>query len=129
MRNPEQLVALIAAAGFVIIATFQAALALGAPFGEAAWGGRHVRLPGGLRAASAVAVGVWLLAAVVILARAGLEIVALPADVTTWGAWILVALLGVGAVVNFASSSRWERFGWGPLALFLAALSLWIARQ
>lgn len=129
MRNPEQLVALIAAAGFVIIATFQAALALGAPFGEAAWGGRHVRLPASLRAASAVAVGVWLLAAVVILARAGLEIVALPADVTTWGAWILVALLGVGAVVNFASSSRWERFGWGPLALFLAALSLWIARQ
>ena len=126
MNNPEQVVAVIAAIGFAIIAIFQAALALGAPLGRAAWGGQYVRLPGRLRVASGVAVAVWLLAAGIVLARGGLEIAALPAIVTSYGTWVLVVLLAVGALVNFASSSPWERFGWGPLALVLAGLCLWI---
>jgi hypothetical protein len=39
----------------------------------------------------------------------------------------MVVLSALGAIVNFASSSRWERFGWGPLALVLALLSLLVA--
>jgi hypothetical protein len=30
---------------------------------------------------------------------------------------VLVGLLGVGGLLNFASSSSWERFGWGPFTL------------
>jgi hypothetical protein len=31
--------------------------------------------------------------------------------------------------MNFASSSPWERFLWGPLALLLAALCFVVARS
>ena len=119
--------AIVAAIGFLVIAVFQAALALGAPLGRAAWGGASPTLPTRLRRASAASVVIWLVAAIVILGRVGIGIVPLPAWVTSVGAWVLVALSALGALVNFASSSRWERFGWGPLALVLALLSLMVA--
>jgi hypothetical protein len=119
--------AIAAAFGFLVIAVFQAALALGAPLGRAAWGGAVAKLPSRLRRASAASAVIWLVAAVVILGRVGIEIVPLPAAITSVGAWVLVVLSALGAIVNFASSSRWERFGWGPLALVLALLSLVVA--
>ena len=64
-------VAVAAAVGFLVIAIFQAALALGAPLGRAAWGGTRTHLPTGLRIASAAAVVFWLLAALIVLGRAG----------------------------------------------------------
>src|ERR1017187_7244111 len=63
LMGTQMTVAVAAAAGFLAIAAFQAALALGAPVGRAAWGGIHARLPVKLRIASAFAVGVWMLAA------------------------------------------------------------------
>ena len=119
--------AIAAALGFLVIATFQAALALGAPLGRAAWGGASATLPSRLRRASAASAVIWLVAVVVILERVGIEIVPLPISVILVGAWVLVVLSALGAIVNFASSSRWERFGWGPLALVLALLSLVVA--
>ena len=119
--------AVAAAIGFLVIAVFQTALALGAPLGRAAWGGAVETLPSRLRRASAASAVIWLVAAVVILGRAGIEIVPLPAVITSVGAWVLAVLSALGAIVNFASSSRWERFGWGPLALVLALLSLIVA--
>lgn len=119
--------AIAAAIGFLVIAVFQAALALGAPLGRAAWGGAVAKLPSRLRRASAAAAVIWLIAPIVILGRAGIDIVPLPDVVTSVGAWVLVVLSALGALVNFASSSRWERFGWGPLALGLAILSFVVA--
>jgi len=37
---------------------------------------------------------------------------------------ILVGVLPLGALMNFASPSSWERLLWGPVALVLAALAL-----
>jgi hypothetical protein len=121
--------AYLAAAGFVGIGLFQVALALGAPLGRAAWGGAHRVIPKPLRRASAVAAVVWLLAAVVILARAGVLELPLPEIVVVVGAWALVVLSGLGALVNFASSSPWERFGWAPYAATMAVLSLVVAQS
>jgi hypothetical protein len=122
--------ALAAAVGFVVIAVFQIALAAGAPLGRASWGGAHAgQLPTGLRVASAVAVGVWVFAALIVLGRAGFAVSPLPASLTTWGTWILVGVLAVGALMNFASPSAWERFGWGPFTLILAVLCLLVARS
>jgi hypothetical protein len=126
---PAQAAAGIAAVGFLAIAAFQAALAFGAPLGRAAWGGAHVRLPARLRIASAFATAFWVLAALVVLERAGFETSPLPSAVGRWGTWALVVLLPLGAVMNFASSSRWERFLWGPVALLLAGLCLVVARS
>ncbi len=119
--------AYLAAAGFVGIALFQVALALGAPLGRAAWGGAHRVVPAQLRRASAVAAAVWLVAAVLILARAGVLELPLPEIVVTVGAWALVVLSGLGALVNLASSSPWERFGWAPYAATMGVLSLVVA--
>jgi hypothetical protein len=110
-----------------VIAAFQAALALGAPLGQAAWGGQQPRLPTRYRIGSAVAFAIWILAALIILERADFEVSPLPQVVERWGTWILVGLLSVGALMNVASSSRWERYLWGPLALLLASLTLVVA--
>ncbi len=121
------LAALLAAAGFLFIGAFQVALALGAPLGRAAWGGANRVIPPRLRRASAVAAVVWLLAAGLILARAGVIDLPVPTIVLVIGAWALVVLSGLGALVNLASSSPWERFGWAPYAATLAVLSIVVA--
>jgi hypothetical protein len=124
--------ALAAAIGFSAIAIFQCALALGAPFGRASWGGTYEQLPSSLRIASAVAVGIWLLATWIVLRRAGFRVgslVPLPAAFASWGTWALVGMLPLAALLNFASSSQWERFLWGPLSLTLAVLCFLLARS
>lgn len=126
---PAWTAAVSAAIGFLVIAAFQLALALGAPLGPAAWGGTHVQLPPGLRVASAIAVGLWVLAALIVLGRAGPQVSPLPAGFARWGTWILVGVLPLGAIMNFASPSGWERFLWGPFALLLAGLCLVVARS
>jgi hypothetical protein len=118
----------LAAIGFLGIAAFQAALALGAPLGKAAWGGKRTHLPRGLRVASGVAVGFWLLAAVIVLARADVDATFTPDAVARWGTWVLVVVLLVGSAMNAASSSRWERFFWSPVSLLLAMLCFLVAQ-
>ncbi len=121
-------VAYIVVVGFLVLAAFQAAIALGAPVGSAAWGGRNPGvLPRNLRIASAVSVVVYLFAALIVLDRAGVPLVDLPDAVSYWGTWVLVVLLAVGAVMNAASSSRYERFGWAPFAAVMAVLTFVIA--
>jgi hypothetical protein len=127
-KDTVRIAAMAAAVGFLVIAAFQVALALGAPLGSAAWGGAYEgQLPMGLRIASGVAVCVWVLAALIVLGRAGFRVVPLPYGVLRWGTWVLVGLLFVGALMNIASSSGWERFGWGPFSLILGVLCLIVA--
>ena len=127
-KETVRIAAMAAAVGFLLIAAFQVALALGAPLGRAAWGGAYEgQLPMGLRIASGVAVAVWVLAALIVLGRAGFRVVRLPYGVLRWGTWVLVVLMFVGTLMQFASSSGWERFGWGPVALILGVLCLFVA--
>ncbi len=44
------------------------------------------------------------------------------------GAWALVAILPIGALMNLASSSPWERFGWAPFTALLAVATFITAR-
>ena len=127
-KGSVRIAAAAAAGGFLLQAAFQAALALGAPLGSASWGGAYEgQLPMGLRIASGVAVGVYALFAPIVLGRGGFRGVPLPYGVLRWGTWALVGLMFLGALPNLASSSGWERFGWGPLALILAPLCLFVA--
>jgi hypothetical protein len=121
--------AVAAASGFVAVALFQVALAAGAPFGRAAWGGTHPgQLPAGLRVGSAVAVGVWLLAAAIVGGRAGVLASPFSPVFLQRGTWVLVAVTLLGAVMNLVSPSPWERFMWAPVTLALAGLCLMVAR-
>jgi hypothetical protein len=124
---PATLAATLAAAGFLVIAAFQLLLALGAPLGRAAYGGRSAELSRAFRRTSAGAVVIWLLAAVFMLGRGGVVAVPLPDVVLDIGAWVLVVLSVLGTIVNLASSSPWERFGWAPFSAVLAVLSFIVA--
>jgi hypothetical protein len=64
--------AVAAAIGFAGIAVFEMALAAGAPWGHAAWGGAQADLSAAQRIGSAIAVVVWAAAALIVLGRAGL---------------------------------------------------------
>jgi hypothetical protein len=103
-----------------VVGVFQIALALGAPLGKAAWGGKHEGiLPVGLRIASGAAgLLVYPLIALFILASTDLIAVDwLPTGKT--GMWILTAFFTLGALANFASRSKSERI-WGPVSLVIA---------
>ena len=121
--------AIIAAVGFIAIAVFQAALALGGAAGTSGLGrGRRTHLSPGLRVASGIAALFWLLAGAVVLARSGVGATFLPDVVARWETWILVVVLAIGAVIYAASSSPWERYLGAPLALVLAVVCFFLAR-
>jgi hypothetical protein len=119
--------AAVAATGFILVAGFQVFLALGASWGRAAWGGTHDVLPPGLRIASAASAVVLIVAALVVLGRAGYWGATVPFGIFRWGAWVLVGAMTLSALGNFASSSDWERFLMGPVALLLALLCFIVA--
>ena len=102
--------AIAAVVGFAAIACFQAALALGAPLGRAAWGGTNARLPARLRVASLVSAAVWVVAAFTILGRTGCRASPVPSGFARWAAYVLVGVLALSAIMNTASRSKWERF-------------------
>jgi hypothetical protein len=122
------LAALLAVVLLVAITAFQLALAFGAPWGAAAWGGQNPGvLPQPLRIASGVAaVVVYPLIIALVLASAGLIGDGwLPVNGTLI-MWALAGLLGVGAVMNFVSRSAPER-RWGAVALTIALCCVVIA--
>jgi hypothetical protein len=123
-------VAVVLAGGLLIVTAFQAALTFGAPLGAAALGGTTPgQLPDAIRLVTGFQTAVWLFAALLVLARGGRALVPLPEAVSRVGAWVLVGLLGLGALMQFASSSPWERFGWGPFTLALFTLGVVLARS
>jgi len=127
VKPPGSLAAPVAATGLAGIACFQAALALGAPWGQAAWGGAQTHLPPQLRV-SAVSAVVLALAVLVVLARAEYWGPARAMSIFRWGTWALVPVLALSALGNFASASRWENLLMGPFALLLCLLCLIVAR-
>ncbi|TBT95096.1 hypothetical protein [Propioniciclava tarda] len=98
---------------------FQAALACGAPWGAAAWGGTEPgRLPTNKRIASGAA-------AIVYLALAARSITALGHTPSM----ALAGLMALGTATNAASPSRWERFGWAPYTATIGCLAWRAAHQ
>lgn len=106
------------------VSAFQGALAAGAPWGAASWGGGHDGvLPVGLRCASGVAA----------LVFAGIAPVA--AGKTLGSRWRRRVLLGtgvyvaVGTVANGLSPSPVERAIWLPLSVIGTALAVMAWRE
>ena len=118
-----------ATAGLILVAMFQAALALGAPLGEAAWGGASAELPAELRIGSAVAVLIWSFAAYMVAQRSGLIAARLGQNFVRRGTWVLVAIFVPSTLMNWMSPSALERYTWGPVTLILLGLLFVIARS
>lgn len=113
----------LAALLLVVVGGFQVALAAGAPWGEAAYGGAHRGvLPVRYRASSAVSALVYAALVAVTLGRG-------PGP--TARRRILTAASGLmmlGTMLNLASRSRVERLVWTPVAGTLAITLLRVAR-
>jgi hypothetical protein len=109
-------VALVGAALLATVMVFQLALAAGAPWGAASWGGQHPGvLPTNLRASSGVAgVVVYPMLILVVLSAGGVLDVSWP-DPGPITMWVLTGFLGVGALMNLVSRSKVERI-WAPVA-------------
>jgi hypothetical protein len=127
---PARKAGVAAAVGFAGIAAYQVALAAGAPFGGAAWGGTHSgTLPIGLRVASGVGAVLWGLAALISLRRVGLwSVLPFGRKFVRRATWVLVLLSSMSAIANFASQSAAERFVLAPIAAALAVLCFIVAR-
>lgn len=109
------------------VAAFQLALAAGTPWGSYAMGGAFPgRFPAVLRIAAFVQAVLLILMAAVVLARAGLVLVAW-GRASRWLVWIVVFVAAVGSLLNIITPSSGERAIWAPVALLLLASSLVVA--
>jgi hypothetical protein len=108
------------------LAVFQLALALGAPIGRFAWGGRHRVLPTKLRIGSLVSIVIYAVIALLALDRSG-AIDVVPDGVSTVGMWIVFAYFVLGIPLNAISRSKAERYTMTPIVTVLAVLSLLVA--
>lgn len=105
---------------------FQLALALGAPWGAYAMGGRFSgKFPPAMRVAAVVQALLLGLFAGVVMARADL-LTGWPA-LAGWPIWVVVAFSTVSLVLNTITPSAGERRIWMPVALLLLASSLTVA--
>lgn len=101
---------------------FQFALALGVPWGRAAYGGRSALLPTRLRITSAVAGVVWGLVALVLLGYAGFDVwTPLPPAAFAAVTWTVAGLLVLAVVLHAVTPSRIERLVWLPVTVVLLA--------
>jgi hypothetical protein len=129
-----QIAALAAAALLGVISVFQVLLALGAPWGSAAYGGGAAGpdgvLPSGLRVASAVAavilgVAAWLLLARADLVRRG----PLSPRLLRWATWVIAAFMVLNTLSNLSSSSPVERWVLGGTTVVLVFLCGYVASR
>jgi len=112
-----------------VVMLFQLALAVGAPWGEFAMGGAFPGVyPPAMRIAALVQMAVLGVVGLIVCVRAGLVLPRWQA-VARWPAWLVVALLGVGVVLNLITPSGMERLIWAPVAvlLFLSGLRVALA--
>lgn len=108
------------------VAVFQVLLALGAPYGKAAWGGKHAVLPTGLRIASAVSSLFFLfISALVWVYPSGFG--PLSPNAIKLILQFMLAYSVLGVVLNAISRSNVERL-WVPYILIMAVLFYTILR-
>ncbi len=121
----------VAAALIGLAAAYQAALVLGLPLGEATMGGRAATVDGVLTGPyrlMAAASGVILtVAALVVLARAGVVDLGLPDPVVAVAIWVVVAFALLNTLTNLSGRHPLERWGMSALTLSIAALAGCIA--
>ena len=110
-----------------VIVIFQLALALGAPWGEMAMGGKYPgRFPPKLRVAAVVQLLLLLFVALIVLVRA--EIVfGEYLEFSRSAVWFVVALLVVSSILNIVTPSKKERMFGAPIAIILLICSSIVA--
>lgn len=111
----------------VIVIMFQLALALGAPWGEMAMGGRFPgKFPLEMRVAALVQAMILVIFAVIVLVRPRLVF---PDyfDFSGLAIWFVVVFGALGMVMNMITPSIKERMLWAPIATALFVCAFFVA--
>ena len=113
---------------FVLIAVlFQLALALGAPWGEYAMGGKYPgKFPPKIRVAAVIQLLILVFFGIIGLIRSGL-ILSSFYDFSAKGIWFVVGFFVLGTLMNTITPSKKERNIWAPITFILLLSSLGIA--
>jgi hypothetical protein len=113
----------------LIVILFQIALALGAPWGEFAMGGRFPgRLPPRIRLLNVVQIVVLLFFIIVVLAKSQLAFPGLY-PFSRVAIWFVFGFFILGTLMNIITPSKKERLIWAPVNAILLILSLLLALQ
>ena len=119
--------AAIFAVCIAIAVLFQFALALGAPWGQLAMGGRFPgKFPTAMRIAAVVQAILLSLLAVIVMVRSH---ILLPNyyEHSLYGIWVVVGICALSAIMNLITPSKWERIIWAPIGVILFTSSLLVA--
>ena len=126
MRDPA-FAAYLFSVLIAFVVAFQLALALGAPWGEMAMGGKFPgRLPPRMRIAALVQIVVLVFIALIVLTRAGVildEFSSLSKSVI----WAVVVFSLIGAILNTITPSKKERMLWAPVSMVLLICATYVA--
>ena len=110
------------------VAAFEVCLALGAPWGEWAFGGQHAGvLPRRYRASSALSLLVYALQATLYAQFSGWIGEVFPVVALTWLSWVFVAFFALGTLMNALSRSKRERALWTPIVALSLLCALIVA--
>ena len=110
-----------------IVVLFQLALALGAPWGSIAMGGRYPgKFPPPMRIAAVVQAFILAVFAFVVVVR-GQMIASNFYDLSTIAIWVVVVLMASSLVMQLITPSKWERIIWAPTVAVLFLTSLIVA--
>jgi hypothetical protein len=109
----------------LFFAIFQILLATGAPYGEAAWGGRQGKiLPRNYRIASVFSCLFFIFSILVVLSATG-TIDLFSSSFVDGYMWFLTVYSGLGIIMNAISRSKIERY-WAPVIAVMFILCLMI---
>ncbi len=118
-----RLAAWLFAALALVVGLFHLVAICGAPVGHLTMGGRWPGvLPPAVRLLSALSMGMTLLLAFVVLARAGVVDRSIP----RWGMRAVLGYLALALPMHVATPSPGERKLWLPVILALIASALWV---
>jgi hypothetical protein len=117
------ILAFVAVGILALLGVFHLTLALGAPFGRFAWGGREEVLPPDLRLRSGVAVLLFI-AAIFVELQAGNILTSVDIQIGIASAIVLIVIFFAGFVLSAFSQSVWEKGLMTPVCIALAALTL-----
>ena len=119
--------AVIAVVIFIGMSIFQLLLALGLPYGKAAYGGKHETLPKNLRIMSVIAIGIFVLASISVLIRSGILPIFTDSIFFVIVVWVFAFYSALNTLMNLASKSKTEKRIMTPLSLTITICCFTIA--
>ncbi len=110
-----------------LVCIFQFALALGAPWGKLAMGGKYPgRFPTSMRVVAMIQFLFLGFLAMIVLTRAGI-ILQEWFSISKILIWFAVGISAISLLANLSTSSKWERIVWSPVTTILLTSSTFVA--